>query len=197
MEGVFLALVFGVFSFLLFFCYDCNQLTGNRPFFRPLFGMGCLLLAGSTLHLIWRRSGTPFLSPPLAAAAWALSLLMAALTAYSLFFALPFGSTYLTADNRKTYTAGVYALCRHPGVLFLAGFYGALWLATGDASLGAAFVLFDLCNVLYALFQDRVTFPRQFDDYPQYRGTTPFLIPNPASLRRACTTLRKEFFNEV
>ena len=189
-----MALLIGCFSFVLFFLYDCNQLAANRPIFRPLFGIGCLLLGGSTLALFMQRQDALSLPLPVRAAAGVLCCIMAGLTAHSLFFTLPFGSTYLTADNRKTYTAGVYALCRHPGVLFLAGFYGALWLATGDPSLGLAFLFFDLLNLLYALFQDRVTFPRQFDDYVEYRAATPFLIPTPASLRRCLQHAAKGVF---
>ena len=43
---------------------------------------------------------------------------------YTLFFALPFDKTYQNeSEKRMAYTEGVYALCRHPGVLWFIGFY--------------------------------------------------------------------------
>lgn len=177
-------LVLGCFAFLLFFLYDWNQLAGNRSVFRILFPAGCFLLVLSTGLLFWNRQKD--FSLPLLGRIFAFffCLLTGLLTLYSLFGALPFSSTYVAANNRKTFTHGVYALCRHPGVLFLAGFYGGLWLLSQDFSLIFPFFLLNFLNFCYAWFQDRITFPKQFDDYPLYQKSTPFLLPNRDSIKR-------------
>lgn len=86
---------------------------------------------------------------------------------------------------------GVYALCRHPGVLWLSLFYFSLWLAAGSPELFAAFLVYTVLDVAYALFQDRWTFVRLFPDYREYRQETPFLLPTAASWRRCFHTLKK------
>jgi len=57
-------------------------------------------------------------------------------------------------------------------------------------------MIFSLMNLCYALFQDKVTFPKTFSDYEDYRSRAPFLIPNKDSIRRARETwprpVRKE-----
>ena len=50
-------------------------------------------------------------------------------------------------------------------------------------------MVFSLLNLCYAWFQDRITFPKTFCDYEAYRSYVPFLIPTPASIRRAKNTL--------
>ena len=45
-----------------------------------------------------------------------------------------------------------------------------------------------LLNLGYALFQDRVTFPKTFCDYLAYREKVPFLLPTADSFRRAVKT---------
>jgi protein-S-isoprenylcysteine O-methyltransferase Ste14 len=85
----------------------------------------------------------------------------------------------------------VYALCRHPGVICLFAMYLFLGLAALPTPLLGCGMVFSLLNVLYALFQDRVTFPKTFCDYEAYRKTVPFLLPTRASIRRAVQTGRR------
>ena len=69
----------------------------------------------------------------------------------------------------------MYALCRHPGVLWFAGVYGCLWLAAGLPLWEAAL----LCgvNVGLVLFEDRCVFPALLEGYEAYQAATPFLLP--------------------
>ena len=121
------------------------------------------------------------------------SLVFLALEIYTLFFALPFSDTYVQqSQGRLAYTEGVYALCRHPGVLWFAGGYLCLAGAMGSGRLWGFCLLMSGLDVAYVVLQDLWTFPRTFDNYPEYRSLAPFLIPNPASLRRCIQTLRKE-----
>ena len=91
----------------------------------------------------------------------------------------------------KTYDKGMYALCRHPGVLWFTGFYCCLWLALGGAALFWLAFWYSLFNVGYVLVQDYYTFPRIFTDYAQYKRQVPFLLPNVKSLKNCILTLRK------
>ena len=108
---------------------------------------------------------------------------------YSLFFALPFQETYRQQEQgRHVYDGGVYALCRHPGILCFFGLYLCLGLAALPGGLLAHGLAFSLLDLAYAGFQDRVTFPKTFCDYEAYRKKAPFLIPTGDSIRRARQT---------
>ena len=78
-------------------------------------------------------------------------------------FCSPFETTYVKESRyREACTEGMYALCRHPGVLWFGGFYlcaGALWKSTEGTVFAAAVVAL---NVLYVHFQDVYSFPRTF-----------------------------------
>lgn len=128
-------------------------------------------------HLAWGAAGGLFL----------------ALLLYALFFALPFGETYCAgepAEKARPYDRDVYALCRHPGVLFLAGVYLCWGMAVLPGDLLRNGMIFSLLNVLYVVFQDLVTFPAVFEDYTGYRRKVPFLVPTRASVRTAWATRR-------
>ena len=91
----------------------------------------------------------------------------------------------------KTYDRGMYALCRHPGVLWFAGLYAALWCTLGGKLLLWLAFFYSLLNLFYVILQDRYTFPRIFSDYESYQQKVPFLLPNRESLKRCVATLRK------
>lgn len=124
---------------------------------------------------------------------WALAALALALLGYTLLAALHAGGSGALPPRpgalRPLVDTGVYALCRHPGVLWLGGFYLFAWLAAGGAALLAAFALYTALDALYVLWQDRVIFPVSIEHYAAYRRSTPFLLPTAASLRRCLATL--------
>ena len=93
--------------------------------------------------------------------------------------------------------SGVYALCRHPGVLWLAGFYLFLWLALGGVVPLAAFVVFGLLDVIYVVIQDRIIFPALFDDYGEYQEQVPFLRPDKMSLLECRRTWKRGQRDEI
>lgn len=84
---------------------------------------------------------------------------------------------------------GVYALCRHPGILWFTALYFCLWQAFGGKLLCLAFVLFSGLDFLYAVIQDRYIFPLQIEGYNRYKTETPFLIPTRQSFGRCLSTL--------
>ena len=185
-----LSLFLGIFAFFLYFLYDINSFTWKSKVFHLFFLTGTLLLAASAildLYSCWRSGafrGVPDLLLAIGGGFWFLALI------YCLFFALPFQQTYADQDTGShVYSGGVYALCRHPGILCFFFMYLLLGLAALPGPLLTHGMIFSALNLLYAWFQDAVTFPKTFCDYRDYQKTVPFLIPTPASIRRAKQTL--------
>lgn len=188
-------ILFGSLAFLLFTIYDVNSVTGNRRLFRGGFFLGCFLLAAATAGLISSALADTILYTGrivIFAVFMASAVIFLLLLIYTLFFALPFGDTYISSDKRpETCTTGFYALSRHPGVLWFAGFYFSLWLALPAPLLLLAAVLFSFLNLLYIVLQDRWILIRTLAGYDDYKKTTPFLIPNRQSLTRCVRTFRR------
>ena len=135
----------------------------------------------------WRRErrGRFALRGPARWAVLIFAALLLALEIYTLFFALSAKEAYTCQRQaRPVCKSGVYALCRHPGVLWFAGLYLCLWAAAGLALRAAVF--FSVLDVLLVLFEDRCVFPARLDGYDDYRAETPFLLPNRQSIRACC-----------
>lgn len=176
----------GIAGFVLYLLYDLDSFLS---LWRPLrwgFGLGTALLLAATVFWLY----TAVVAGAIAGV-W--DILLLALGAagfvallYCLFFALPFEATYTDPERgRRVYDRGVYALCRHPGIIC----FFVMYLFWGLAALPSGFLIWGVAmsglNLLYALFQDRVTFPKTFCDYAAYRENVPFLLPTAASIRRA------------
>jgi len=194
-----IALGLGVGAFVLYLLYDVNSIRWNQKLPRSFFTVGTLMLAaaaGIDLCGAYAQGAFGGAADILLLAAAAVNFMA---LIYSLFFALPFDDTYQKQScGRRVCDKGVYALCRHPGILFFFGMY----LFAGLAALPTAGVLmrgmlFSLLDLLYAWFQDRVTFPKTFCNYPEYRKQIPFLIPTKASMRLARQSLRQAGDEEV
>ena len=193
------SLSLGISAFILYFLYDINSFSWRRSFPRVFFTLGTVFLTGAIGLDFYAACRTGSLG---GIADWFfLVCALASFSAliYSLFFALPFEETYARqTDGRGVYDKGVYALCRHPGILFfflMVLFLGLAALPFHGLLLRGMF--FSLLDLAYAGFQDRVTFPRTFCDYKRYQQETPFLIPTKASFRLACQTLRHQGEKEV
>ena len=182
---------FGIIVFGLYVLYDVNSVLWNQRVLHASFFAGTILLAGAT---IWQtadavRAGF-FGSHSIIWLVFAVFFLM--LLIYTLFFALPFDETYIKADSGKAvvYDKGMYAICRHPGVLWLFLFYLCLGVAFYPSEVLRAGMFYSLLDLLYVVLQDIWTFPNTFEDYESYKKTTPFLIPNGKSIRREFATRR-------
>lgn len=185
----------GVFAFLLFVIYDVNEVRWQNRWLHKLFFVGSGLLGLATIGLVFGAVQAGLPSLPQRFLGVALTALFMALLAYTLFGALPFAETYQESGRRDkpvVCQSGMYALCRHPGVWWFAGFYGGLWLTLGGRPLAAAAVIFSSLNGLYVLMQDRWTFPQTFADYASYQQAVPFLIPNLQSIRQCFATLHQK-----
>lgn len=179
-----LALWLGVLGFLCYFLYDVNSVGRIAGWMNRLFMIGTILIVVATSVLFWKRRSVLFQTPMdllwMAGGVFFLYLLI-----YTLFFALPFDETYVKESRyRKAYTEGVYALCRHPGVLWFAGMYlfaALLWKSLEGLIF---FVVMVILNIFYVIFQDYYSFPKTFSNYREYQRSTPFLIPNRKSIQQ-------------
>ena len=80
---------------------------------------------------------------------------------------------------------GTYALSRHPGVLWLFLLLSSLVLASGSLLLLEALPAWTIANLLAALAEDRLFFPKLFGSaYLEYAAEVPFLLPTRESLAR-------------
>lgn len=172
----------GICGFALFFLSDYNDWKLSKPALKWCFPAGAALVAAAT---VWGavRGTAPVRGVP-RLFLLALGAVFFALLIHALFFALPAQASYARpGEDRPACTAGVYALCRHPGVLWFVGLYACLWCAAG-LSLWEAAVYCGL-NVGLIVFEDVCVFPAKLAGYEDYRRTTPFLIPTAKSIR-AC-----------
>ena len=186
------SLLLGMLGFLLFFLYDVNSFTWRSWLLHKSFALGVTLLAAATvldLAAALRMGAFSGLKDLILLVAGALCL---AALVYCLFFALPFAETYQDTDGPPAVCdRGVYALCRHPGVLCMLGMYLFWGLGALPATMLRNGLIFSGFNTVYVCFQDRMTFPRTFPDYPDYQKNVPFLIPTGASIRAAWRTRRR------
>lgn len=186
-----LPLLIGTFSFVPMAVSDYFCLHKWARGAGMLFAVGCGLLCASTLRLFWKSSwvGMCWTSAiPMGLAFVSLLLLV-----YSVFFAVkPRQEDQLAcpAGMRPLICRGMYALCRHPGVLWLGAFYGFLTLAWRSWQWLLAFLLFTLGDVLYVFYQDRCIFPYTIDRYGEYQKATPFLIPTASSVKEALASFK-------
>lgn len=170
-----LSLAIGCLGFVSLFGSDGNDLRLHRKSLRFLFPLGIVLLFAASVV------GCVFGTSPLENIAWRIlfgvfGFVFLVLLVYSLFFALPVGSSYAKpGEKRSAVTTGVYALCRHPGVLFFVPLMLCLWLSLGLPLL--CVVVWSVWNILLAWFEDAVVFPQLLEGYNEYKRTTPFLIP--------------------
>lgn len=172
----------GLGGFALFFLSDYNDWRPASPALKACFPAGGLLLAAGTVLETWR--GTPPTAGWLRGLLFVLGAVFLALLVHALFFALPVQASYAgPGKKRPACTTGVYALCRHPGVLWFAGLYGCLWLAAGLPLWEAA--VYSGLNLLLVVFEDRCVFPARLEGYGAYQADTPFLLPTRRSIR-AC-----------
>ena len=173
----------GLAGFVLFFINDWNDWKLSCRALKLCFPAGFLLLSAGTA---WGfRSERALLHGPARWIVLILAALFLVLEIYTLFFALSAKEAYTChGQERPVCKSGVYALCRHPGVLWFAGLYLCLWAAVGLPKWEAVF--FIALDVLLVLFEDRWVFPARLDGYDDYRAKTPFLLPNRQSIRDCC-----------
>jgi protein-S-isoprenylcysteine O-methyltransferase Ste14 len=181
----------GCLGFLLFFIYDVNSMKWQSNLVNQFFFIGFLLVLFSTTGAVYYVREDIVLNSVMSWLWISMILIFMILLIYSLFFALPFGSTYLENEKgRQVYTKGMYALSRHPGALWFIGLYFSIYFLTGNSLILIMAVVFSILNIVYVIFQDLWTFPRLFIDYKKYANSTPFIIPSFKSVNRMINTIR-------
>jgi protein-S-isoprenylcysteine O-methyltransferase Ste14 len=191
-------IILGCIGFLCFIFYDFNSIAMKTKLLHGCFFMGVLLVTAATIGIVVSSKNEIGFNIRMTVFG-SVSILFFCLLIYTLFFALPFQNTYIdTKDPPIVCQTGVYALCRHPGVLWFIGFYVFLWLALNIAILLIAAVAFSALNIIYICIQDNWTFIRTFKNYNDYKKETPFLIPNRKSIKRCLQTFSgKEHYHEI
>lgn len=184
-----------IVCFSLFLLFDVNDVYWKKRAGRHLFTVGMVgvifistIVCGDAVLTLGVENLRFWLL--LVAAGVCLILLI-----YSLYFAIPsdeaYGKNTITMEGRIACTEGMYALSRHPSVLWMACIYAFLYLALPTERMLLLFLATTICNVLYVMIQDIWTFPNLFQNYEDYKKETPFLLPNPRSLKRCITTWKR------
>ena len=185
--------ILGTLGFGLCFLYDCNSIRWHHRLLHYSFGLGFGLIGTATALELAQAIGAGAIGTFMDWVWLALAALSLAALIYCLFFALPFSDTYQAPEaGRSVCRQGVYALCRHPGWFPFFFTYMFLGLAALPGQLLYLGLLLSFWNLLYIWFQDRVSFPRTFCDYQDYRACVPFLIPTKDSMRQAIRTGKKD-----
>ncbi|MDO4815464.1 MAG: hypothetical protein Q4A83_02525 [Bacillota bacterium] len=169
----------GIGAFLLFALGDANDAYLKSKWLKLCFPLGFCALAAATYFRLNASAGVSNL--------WcAAGFVFLLLELYALFGAFPAGETYVETDSKRmACCTGVYALCRHPGVLFFAGMYVCMSLGLNLPWLDTA--AYCALDVLLVTFEDKCTFPHILGGYEEYKKATPFLIPDIKSLKRMFT----------
>lgn len=173
----------GCSGFLVVHLFDVISLK-RLPAVKPVTwaaGSGLLVYALTWLSLNGEKLAMPAWTVWLG---WWLFSFSFLLLIYALFVNLPFRKTYIDKGvGDQLVTTGLYALVRHPGVLWFSLALGSLLPISRSSGLLIAVPAFVLLDILLVMVQDRFFFVRMFPGYDSYRKTTPMLIPNRRSLR--------------
>lgn len=107
-----------------------------------------------------------------------LAIICVACEIYALFFALPFGTTYMNAqEKRRVCRQGIYGVCRHPGFWSFSGICLSLALALNTPQAWWVMGFLVMLNLIYIMIQDQWIFIQEFSDYLDYQKEVPFLLP--------------------
>ena len=178
--------IFGTAAFALLFFSDINDAFAKRKQLAFLYPAGFAALVFAIAYDCIRGVQPA----PWARIVFGLAAAVClGLVVYALFFALPRQASYARpGEQRPVCRKGLYAACRHPGVLFFIPLMIFLWLGTGLGPGTAA--LYTALNIALSLFEDYKVFPLRLEDYCTYRQETPFIIPTPRSIRAAASGRR-------
>ena len=180
----------GCLAFVFLYAFDLNKIIFLHKNINICFAIGIALLAVSTTGVLFSNNKSFEVPVPSQLFFGLLSIIAMLLTLYSLFFALPFGKTYIEVEKvRPVVDTGMYALCRHPGVIWFFFSYLFLWLASGKIVMMWAGILWTVMDIIHVYVQDRWLFPKTLNGYDQYKRKFPFLIPNLGSIKKSIITL--------
>lgn len=156
-----------------------DRADGLRPLAHICFIAGIILIFASTswviftvdIKIVFERSPLLKILEFAAAAGFFILFLCA------LFVSLPVKKTYITMRDQEVADTGLYALCRHPGTLFLMLFYLFCGLALDSGMMLWVGLSNSAFNIITTVLQDIWVFPTTIGRYNEYKKTTPFLVP--------------------
>jgi protein-S-isoprenylcysteine O-methyltransferase Ste14 len=195
---VYAVILCSLLGFSLWAALDLSLVRQMRP-----GSLTVSLLASAALAIAYRLSlplGTPLgLPASIAYLGWCLAVLGLLLMIFSIFIEIPWRARTVPGSDptgswptdAALVTSGTYALCRHPGVLWMILFLFGAVLAVGHSGMLVTALLWIGLDVLLVGVQDRFIFPVRFSRYRQYQQTTPFLIPTPSAVRRTLHSIRE------
>jgi len=116
--------------FACFILFDLNDVLWKKKAGRSLFYLGCIGLAAVTGAAVIKECGNTEKLLFRTVVFSIISVIGLFALVYTLFFAFPakdaYGKNTIEKKHREAYTKGVYALSRHPGVLFMALVFAGL-----------------------------------------------------------------------
>lgn len=179
----------GILGFVIIHLFDLVALE-KVPRVKPVTwasGSGLLIYS---LVMICLAPDKLVLPGGLVWAGWGVLGASSGLLIHSLFINLPFRKTYVaTGVGDKLITTGMYALVRHPGVIWFTLLMLSLIPVSGSRLMLIAAPVFISLDILLVFIQDRFVFGRMFSGYDSYRRETPMLLPN----RRSVNVFRRSF----
>ena len=167
----------GCVAFILMLIFDLNKIRLDHRYLNSLFMVGILLLLFCSAAIALND----FNSQILTSWRWItgiLALFSLILLIYTLFGAIPFKKTYIEYERNTVVYTGIYALSRHPGVLWFFFFYLFLGFTLESKLMLIAALVWTCMDLVYVFIQDRWIFPITLENYQDYKKEVPFLIPN-------------------
>lgn len=185
-----LAIALGAASFFVVFWVDAVSLRNVR-LLKPFLWLAASALFAAGLLLAARDPLPVALPVGLRAAGWTIGAVFFFLLVYSLFVEIPLAGAWARSGAPTAVVShGTYALCRHPGVLWLAGFLAGMFVGTGSRLLLIAIPLWVGLDALYVALQEKLFFARMFGaEYASYQRSVPMLLPTSHSVRECVRTV--------
>lgn len=184
-------ILLGSTAFLLFFCYDLNNVKWKISWLNNLFFVATGLLVFASVDTFFDPYKLVKANPIQLFFGSAFALVFLILLIYTLFFAIPFKRTYIEEKQKvEVYQEGVYSLCRHPGVLWFIGLYLSLFIFLPTKNTLTFTLLMSILNIGYVVFQDQWTFLYLFSNYEEYKNKVPFLLPTKKSVKDVLIFIR-------
>ena len=177
-------------AYTIFIASDFVSLVIQGKLPSILFWIGMVILISATVYVISTSDLVSVFQQnhALAIAMAVIAVIFLGLFTHSLFSVLLANATDIKSEKRQLADTGVYALCRHPGVIWLTLFFLFAWLFADNIMMLWLGISNTVMDIVYVTIQDIFIFPKTISGYDEYKKYTPFLIPNVRSVKRAIET---------